>query len=530
MPATQSLQWVDVNDFTPGLWDQDAAYNKFATPPNAFRTLDDYMPVKGGGLRPAPLAQPISLTGGPPVGSTIMGVFARGGVARTGAGTNNQINSDIIVVTMGSNFKFTIWRLDNTVTVPAWSSRFVSAVNVDDFHTPVQFAYFQDTNGVMWYLMSIETNGAVRGLYSMRVDLTVASNTGNDGLVAKISGDYGPLCVSQARIMVGTGGGEGAGGAVAGNQINYSDVGLTTFSGSTHGSLIVTSNRTGSSLTAISGVEPSDLLIAKSGAPWVEINGDIASVSTPVREMGDDHHARVARQQLPKTPNGVCFIEPNGRVFETDGRNFKALTNQLAARSLIWSHNMVAPGILGYVNGFLFIPGTDDNTNGYVFDFESDALFRTTGINPVFSYLDGYDNLLYCANHDPTAPTLVTYYFGGGFDQPRTSVTTGVIQTVPFADKNGRNIDIREVQMYVLCNAATEFKVELINESGASVATRYAVIDTGRQDMFRVQFPATKSGYLSIKITPRTYDGVSEAPTFERLRIGFGVNNLVRVG
>jgi hypothetical protein len=525
MPSTQSLQWVDVNDFTPGLWDESAAYAKFATPVNAFRILNDYQPVKGGGLRPTALAEAVSLSGGPGAGEEIFGVFARGGMARTGAGSNLLPSQDIIVVTMnGTDHKFRIWRLDQSVLVPAWSNRFTSAANVDDFHTPVQFAFFHDTNGVQWYIMSIETNGAVRGLYKMQIDLTVTSNTGNDGAVTKISGDYGPLCISQARIMVGTGGGEGAGGAVAGNVLDYSDVGLTTFSGTTHGSLTVTPNREESALTAINGVEPSDLLIAKSGAPWVEINGDIAAVGTPVREMGNDHHARVAHQQLPKTPNGVCFIEPNGRVFETDGRNFKPLTNQLSGRQLSWAHNMVAPGTLGYINGFLFIPGLDGETSGVIFDFESSALFRTTGINPVFSYLNAYDNLLYCANHDPNAASLVTYDMGG------TKVSTGVIQTVPYADKNGRNIDIREVQMYVLTNASTEFKVELINESNVSVATRYAVIDTARRDMFRVQFPATKSGYLSLKVTTRTFDGASEAPTFERLRIGFGINNLVRVG
>jgi hypothetical protein len=480
--------------------------------------LDDYQPLKGGGLRAGPIATTISLAGGPGANEVPIGVFARGGIVRTGAGTNSLLSSDIVLVTMnGADNKFRIYRLDNTVTVPAWSLRFTSAANTDDFHTPVQFAFFYDTNGVQWYLMSIETNGAVRGLYSMRIDLTAVSNTGNDGLVAKISGDYGPLAVSQARIMVGT-------GVPPGNTINYSDVGLTTFSGATHGSLVVTPSRTESMLTAINGVEPSDLLIAKSGAPWVEINGDIASTATPVREMGDDHHARVARQMLPKTPNGVCFIEPNGRVFETDGRNFKALTNQILGRTITWLHNMVAAGNLGYANGYLFIPGKEGETSGVIFDFESAALFRTTGINPVFSYLSVYEDLLYCANHDPTSPSLVTYNLRGG------RVSTGVIQTVPFADKNGRNIDIREVQMYVLTNASTEFKVELIDERNVSVATRYAVIDTARRDMFRVQFPATKSGYLSLKITPRTYDGASEAPTFERLRIGFGVNNIVRIG
>lgn len=525
MPATQSLQWVDIDDFTPGLWEETAAYNKFATPVNAFRILDDYMPLKGGGLRPSPLASTISLSG---VGASeeIFGVFARGGIARTGAGTNALISTDIVLVTFkDSDSKFRIYRLDGTVITPAWSLRFTSAACSDNFHTPVQFAYFQDTSGVMWYLMSIEVNGAVRGLYSMRLDLTVASNTGNDGLVAKISGDYGPLCISQARVLVGVGGGEGAGGAVAGNTVDYSDVGLTTFSGATHGSLSVTPNRVGSGLASISSVEPSDLLIAKIGAPWVEVNGDIASAGTPVREMGDDHHPRAARQQLPKTPNGVCFIEGSGRVFETDGRSFRPLTNQISTRSQSWANNMVAAGTLGFLDDRLFIPGRTGDTTGYVFDFQSGSVFRTTGINPVFNWLDAYNSTMYCANHDPAAQSLVTYRFTGGNLCP-----TGVIQTVPFADKNGRNIDIREVQMFVLTNASTEFKVELIDETGASVVARYAVVASAKRTMFKVQFPATKSRYLSVKVTPRTYDGSSEAPTFERIRIGFGVNNLVAVG
>jgi hypothetical protein len=289
--------------------------------------------------------------------------------------------------------------------------------------------------------------------------------------------------------------------------------------------LPVAPNKPERDIVSINAVEPSDLLIGKEGAPWVEINGDIATVGTPVREMGDDHHARAAKQQCPKTPGGICFIEPGGRVFETDGRSFKVLTSQIGGRTLSWSGNMSASGTMSYLNGFLLMPGTDAVTTGVVYDFETGALFRTTQINPVTSWSDPQGGKIYAANHDGTTLSLVTYDMFAG-----SRVQTGVIQTVPFGDKNGRNIDVREVQMFVMTDAATELKVELIDENDVSQATRYVVIPAAKRDVCRVQFPATKSGYLSVKITPKTYDGSSAAPTFERLRIGFGVNNLITIG
>ena len=502
---------------SPGLWDPSAAYNKFAAPVNAFVRLDDYQPMKGGGLRPFVAPTTISLAGGPGAGEYICGVFARSGVIRTGAGGTGNGASDIVIVTLkSSDDKFRVYRLDNTVGAPAWSLRYTTSAGSDDSHKPVGFAFFHDTNGVDWLCFTLQGNGANSGLFTMRYDYTVASNTGNDGLVANVNTDYGPIATVQARLFVGQGNNE---------RIDYSDVGLTTFSGATHGTAVVTPNKAESVVTSINGIEPSDVLIGKEGAPWVEINGDISAASTPVRELGDDHHPRSAKQQCPKTPGGICFLEPDGRVFETDGRSFKVLTNQLGARTRLWTGNMVASGTMAYLNGYLTIPGNDADTSGVIYDFETDALFRITGINPVTAWADQLAGKLYAANHNSTTLGFVLYDLYAG-----ARVQTAALQTVPYADKNGRNIDVREVQMYVMTAAASEFKVELIDENDASVATRYVVVPAAKRDIIKVQFPATKSGYLSCKITTKTYDGSSEAPTFERIRIGFGVNNLVSVG
>lgn len=500
---------------TPGQWDVSAAYNKFAAPPNAFVKLQDYQPLKAGGLRPFYASNALTIPGSLGASEIPCGIFARNGVIRTGTGGTGNPSADIVLVTEDrSAKKFKVWRLDGTPTVPAWSLRYTSNAANDDSHKAVIFSVFKDTNGVEWLLMSITQNAGDDGLWKMQYDYTVASNTGSDGLVSKAHNSSGPLIVSQAKIMVGNA-----------EKIDYSDTGLTTFAGTTSGSLSVAPNRAEPVIQGMSGVEPSDILIAKEGAPWVTISGDITAVSTPVREMGDDHHVRYAKQFLPKTPGGVTFIEPGGRVFETDGRSFKSLSDQISGRTLTWSGNMTGSGSPAYANGYLVIPGHDADTSGVIFDFNTESWFTQTALNPVFNWFDPYSGFLYQVNHVNQTPTLSYLDVFGG-----TRVSTGVIQTVPYADKNGRNIDIREVHLFVTCPSAapgTEFKVELIDDSDASIVTRYKVVDSARRDIVRLQFPSTKSDYLSVKITVTALDGSSEAATIERIRIGFGQNNQI---
>lgn len=517
MPATQSLQWLDITDMSPGLWEETAAYNKLAAPPNAFRQLTDYQPTKGGGLRPWYKATAMSTAGTyPGANERCMGIFVRSGVIRTGAGGTGNKSTDILMVTMnGSDKKMRIYRLDGTVASPAWTLNFTSAANNDDYHEPVDFALFTDKNSVDWAIMAIQCNGTPSGLYKMQYDYTVASGAGSDGTVTKINAFAGPMLISQARII-----------ASSGNTLQFSDVGLTTFSGApTSGSLAVAPNRGSSNIKSISGIEPSDLLVGKEGAPWVQISGDVSSTSTPVREMSDAHHTLSAKQQTPHTPSGIAFIEMGGRVFETDGRNFKALSNQLSTRTRSWSGNMVTGGQLAYGDGYLPIPGHNSDTSGVVYDYESDAWFVMSAINPVFSWYDAQDGVFYHADNS-LIPNFVQVPVLAAAGASR--VSTGIIRTVPYADKNGRNIDIREVQMFAITTAATEFKVEILDENDVVQATRYAAESTARKGMWKVQFPATKSEYLSVRITPRTYDGTSEAPTFEHIRVGFGINNLIR--
>jgi len=510
MPVGTHLQWFDIADFTAGIWDATAAINQFAAPANAFVTLDDYQPMKGGGVRAFHKATSTSLSG---VGANEVptGLFARNGVSRpTCVGGTGTDSTDIILVTMNtSDFKARIYRRDGTVGAPAWSLRHTTAAAGSAGHQVTGIEYFKDINGVEWYLISMFGAGNnTTGLFTMRQDYTVASNTGNDGLVAKIQSYGGPIVISQARIIIGTGNDE---------KLQYSGVGLTTGFGS---SLSVVPNRGEPNISIISGIEPSDLLIGKEGAPWVQISGDITSTATPVREMGDSHHQRQNKQQVPRVPDGIAFIEGGGRVFvTTDGRTFRSLSDSLARFSLNISPGMVGTGQMGFLNDLLFAPGPSGKTN--VFDYSCGCWFRSTGIQSIFASADPYGGMIWCVDHTDTSPSLVSYSV---FANSR--VSTGIIQTVPFADKNGRNVDIREVQLFVQCYSSSTFIVELIDQTGASVVTRTVSGITDRQ-MVQFLFPNTKSEYLSIKVTPSATNGTSEAPTIERMRIGFGYNNIV---
>ena len=484
-----------------------AAAQRFSSPPLAFVTLQDYVPQKGGGLRP--FFQGIAV-GNSGIGTDeqCMGIYARNGAAtrpgKTGGGSDSF---DALCVTISeSDFKVRIYRMDQSNDETTWTAIKTTAAVVTSSvgHQPTCFAFFQRKDGTVVYLLSIfVTDAAVSGLYSVGY---AAGTHGSspDNVVTRLQAYNGPLEVSQARILIG---GSGA-------NIQYSDVGDTSFTSPSTQVITVTPNRAESTVSIISGVEPSDLLVGKEGAPWVEINGDIANSTTPVREMGDDHHQRQNRQQVPRVPGGIAFIEGGGRIFITDGRTFTSISDQIQVSTLVQG-GMVGPATMAFLDDYLFLQAS------YVRDFRTNAWFKQSAVASSSHWSDPYGGMLWLAGH------------AAGFDVQRiqlyngTRVTTGVIQTVPYSDKNGRNIEVREVQLFVNTASTTEFKVELIDQTGSSVVTRYAVVAGAKANVVDFLFPSTKSEYLSVKVTATAVNGSSAAPDIERMRIGFGINNLV---
>jgi hypothetical protein len=516
MPINTHLQWFDIADFTSGIWDASAVKGRFAAPANAFRTMTGYQPIKGGGVRAAVATSTSISMAGVGANECITGIWARNGVNRAaGVGGTGGDSTDMVIVTKSTaDFKIRVYRRDGTVAAPAWSVRTTSAATSGAGHQITDFAFFKDSAGVEW--LAISHFGVA--VYLMRFDFTVASNTGNDGLISTMTSTFtGPICVSQNRILVGGGNDD---------SINWTNVGVTTGIGGTN-FLKVASNRAEANVSIISNIEPADLLVGKEGAPWVLISGDISNTATPVREMGDDHHQRQDKQQCPRVPGGIAFIEGDGRVFITnDGRTFQSISDNISPFRLFISPSLVGTGTMAYLNSLLFAPGPFTGTNPIgtnIYDFDTNCWHRISDIDYAFGWADPYGGNVWIANHTTVSPAIISINaLSTGARQ-----TSGILQTVEFADKNGRNVDIREVQLFTdNPSGGGDYTVELIDQSGASVVTRTASTVTNKQ-MVSFLFPNTKSEYLSVKITAASHNGSSDAPSIERIRIGFAYNNLI---
>jgi hypothetical protein len=538
MPVNKHLQWFEIVDFTPGLHEsagvspftsqRTGAKQQFAGSASAFTEMLDYQPMKEGGIRAFHKATVVGHSG---IGANeaCMGIYVLNGVHRdTGVGGSGTDTFIALAVTIStSDFKMRIYRMDNTVAAPpgTWSLIFTGTAASSPGHQVACFEFFKRATDLglnKSYTLITIAGGALTdwGLYNVGFDGTVASGAGIDGVATKLQSFSGPLIVSQARVMVGTGNDE---------ILHYSDVGDMTFASVATQRVGVAPNRGQPNISMLSGFEPSEVLVGKEGAPWVSISGDITLTSTPIREMGDTAHQRQNKQQIPRVPGGIAFIEGSGRVYITDGRTFRSISDQLHRFALNFdagagTGGMVGTGTMAYLNGLLFAPGgSASGLKGLVYDFDSGAWFHQSSLNGVFYWADVYSGEVWAAAYPKPSFEVSKFSVFGGMT---TRAPLGIVQTQPFADKNGRNVNIREVQLFVQNYTASTYTVELIDKDGTSVVTRTVGSITGRQ-MASVQFPNTKSEYLSVKITAEADDGTSEAPTIERIRIGFGLNNLI---
>lgn len=533
MPPGKHLSWFEIKDFTPGLWEEGGGtHQKVAAPPNSFKELVNYRPMKGGGLRAFVKGKTTqgdnttAIANGIGTDETIMGVMVHGGVV-TRPGKNggsilsgNGVDSQLLLATTidRTSHKARIRRLDLSDDSTAWGQLFINATGASgNNHQTPGFAIFHTTAGDVWDLVTIIGGLSTDfGLYTVGYQ-GGAGGSGIDGDVAKLTSHHGPLAVLQARILI-----------AGGDTIFYSLPGVTTLS-DIEQFLSVSPNRQLTDISGLAGMDPSDLLVMKEGAPWASITGDISAASVSVREMGDDHHGRQNQQPLIRVPGGVAFIEPEGRVFITDGRTFRSISDQLSDFPLV-SQSMVGPGSMGYANDLLFAG------RGMVYDFETGAWFRQnslpTGRNWSF---DAYFGEMYGTGQNagetdfegnvvttarsvavfPMFPTASTDYASDGY-----------FTTQPFSDANGRNVAVREVQVFSKPHrTGSTIAVEVFGADGTSLGVSTRTLEASDVPTMSAHlFPGLKSPYAYIKFTLSS-GGTSEAPTIERIRIGFDGNN-----
>lgn len=501
MPAVDHLQWFDIDDFSAGLWDEVGATAQLLAPPKAFSVLQDYEPRPGGGVRAFYAGTSLGVTGlDSATTERIMGIFTT-----TKAGSSSTDDDRYMVTIDTSDFKVRGYRWALPDGATQWSKKYTSIAGSNATFVFASFVGFVNSSGTK-YVLFCTRSVAEQGVHRW---------TDADSVTLLQSSAIGPLTVAQARVIMCEGG-----------NIHYSDSGVETFTSFTNQVIKPSQEKTDASIAMLAEVAPADLLIATQHAPWYLMSGDI--LSPTVRLMGDDHHARGNHvQDMIRVPQGIAFIEPGGCIYVTDGHTFQNLSQPIRRFAVDYGPSdgtAFGVGRLAYQNDYLFAPG------GYVFDFRTKAWFKTSAVAHAYGWAStGGKVYLATSSSTPAIYTITPYENTAQQSDESNRCTSGIIQTVPYADANGRNIDVKEVQVFAYSYAATEFKCELIDETGSSVVTRYAVAPTAGRDMLKFQFPATKSDYISVKLTV-TSVGSHEAATIERLRIGFGVNNLIRGG
>ena len=364
-------------------------------------------------------------------------------------------------------------------------------------------------------------------------DTYLSNGQGSD--VQKISTKTGPLAVNQGRIIIGAGLSSriyyGATGDISDVDTNYIDPG--PYEDLSDASVIIP-------------MEPSDLLIGKQGAPWLLLQGDISSATTPIREMGSGHTTIADGTEACKTPEGVAFIEKDGMIYLTDGRTFNPLSQQLGgfptpngASDL----RLISSGTMAYMNNYLFCPW------GYVWNRLTKSWFTFTPPSggttaPSFHVPMRQTQAVWAGETTAAAGGIAWADYtvwdtqSGSNTRHRTRKGAYTWRSPVYTPGEGNHIAIREVQIYYHSFRAGSTIAVTRTDSGGHAVTRTfttSAIDadpTGGVDLVtdgtgrgiaRLLFPSIGADYQDIKIVASADTTSYEAPMIEKIRIGTSV-------
>jgi len=506
MPVNTHLTWVEVSDFTSGLWDVESPA-ELLSDKQAFSVLTDWEPQIEGGLRAFYTGTSLDVsTIGSSSSQVATGIFSRGGAV----GTAGQDNDQFLATINPANGRAHLYRMDLANGDTGWTSMWDDGSDDATVVSQVsEFVQFVQNNGDTW-LMWVKRGGNNQGVYSIKV-ASGASDTSNTTAAASVSKRYatiGPIVTSQGRFLWADG-----------RNINWSDLGSILYAaGDGANTQQIGEGEPDGIIGMLSQRAPADLLVGLAGAPWYEINGSIADVGVPIRAMGDDHHQRIHFQKPCRVPGGIAFIEPGGRIYITDGNTFTSLSDPIGRFDIDTGSNL-GPGQLAFLNDYIFAPG------GRVYDMRTKAWFRCSFMHDSAYHHGVQSGRVYCCNSGPGLEAGYIRLYEGGASLSRSSSAS--FQTVPFSDANGKNVRMRELQVLAKNYAATTYVATVIDSRDVVVAKFTIASKPAGRHMHSFLFPDVGDHYLSIALTASCDDNTSEAPTVERVRFGFGPNNLI---
>lgn len=509
MPVNSHLTWVEIKNFAPGVWTN----NDWLMPANAWQVMEDAYPQEGGGIRAFHKATALSVSGITDITKErVIGLHARGDIPDRSTGSSSTQDRYLCTyffdsgASAGSKAGPRFYRMDGSNGESTWTEvkqsgavRWAHPSNDSNAPQKTSFVFMHQLAGSPdddWVIAVVRYSGTDKGIWRFNYNDATGTQIGVEITMAGSFAASGPITVHQSRLMVGGGGGEEKG------YLYYSNPGAADASAAS-GYLDVDPSQDLPLLQAIVPSPPSDLFVLREGAAPVLIQGEITDQTSQV--MGEGISVTNGVQDLAKTPEGYLFISPGSYIYSTDGVTYTALSQQLAAFNQV--DDAISPGDINVIGEFLFAP------SGYVYHLPTKSWFTQT-------QMAGYFHNVERSGHEIWGPvgTGVDFTLAKLVPFPvatASRVSSYHLKSAPMETADGRRIGIREVQMYVKNYEANSTITVTINGDANTVT----MASTGKQ---QVSFLFQERGeVLDVDIVSAAADSSHEAPSIERVRIGF---------
>lgn len=498
MPPASHLRWAEIRDFSPGLW----TVGEWLMPANAAQTMNDCYPQPGGGLRAWFKPTDFSVSGLETTTTKVIGLALHTGIDHRSLGAD--ANDYYLVSSNRSTGVVKWWRKDETNENPvgsgSWSAIKTWAAGATSPHE-AQHIPFILSDGTRHMCVSLFCAGSDDGLWSAKY---------SDGVVtSRLVAGAGPLTQHQARLVV-------AGAASTASKIYFSDAGSFTFGASSY--IDIEPAKQGTENVLLLPFAPADLYVGKSAAGFHMVQGDLTD---PIVRSMTQHQYLGERQTPMQTPAGITFIEPDNGVWATTmGNEFSRLDVQLGADGgpSDAADYGVALGQLAYMHHWLVAP------RGFVFDFRTKSWFRTSPLASSFvQTVDTFNNALlaatYASGSDAFALKQYTMTEGEG-----TRYNTYTWKSAPLRDPNGRQLEIREVQVFCKVNDSSAQVAVTVNGTTRTITGLAA----GKHQLSFLF--SERAEVLDVQVVPSAGSSSNEAPSIECVRIGSRGHHLLSHG
>lgn len=499
MASNNHLTWTTFGAggaaFTAGLWTED----DFSMPLGAAAELIDYYPLPQGGLR-AWFERDTSAISTSGIGANehVCGLFVRGDIPlRVGVGTA----PDRYVQTFSTaDSRHRVYRMDETAGATTWTEIFESDAASGTSTSFHGFRYYQEVDGTEYVIFTTGSAGtADAGIYAVEYEL---------GTVSQLATYTGPFTTHQGRIVVADGSG------VNPSLIHWTEPGDLNIGGNefpADNSLEVQPNKGNNLIKAIEAYSPGDLMIGFVGAPWVNVQGDIETPT--IYEMSGANAVGAAPTQMVDTPEGLAYLGRDKDLWQTDnGNTHVSLSPQLAAFEVL-NQTARTPGKGDFYDQWLMMP------QGLVMDWETKAWFQAGDVQNTGSWW---------AVDTETAKVMVATE-GAGFaiyeytlKQTTTRSSTASWKSGPLRSGDGRQIEIREVQVFIDSQAAASQLAVTV----AGTTRTVTGLGAGRH-IVRFLF-ALRDEMLDVKVAG-TGGSSLEAPIIEAIKVGWQPGHLTVV-